>query len=138
MGLDAGIRIKKNYRKLPKWFRTVVAFPHNWEKDCEDYDGIDICYWRNEWDFARIIERGILKRKLDADTESYPLTYEQVKQFYEKIKFYLTHPEEWNEIGHWEYDECVEIMKQHKDNLFWLLLLMKFKPHIKVVFYASF
>ena len=75
--------------------------------------------------------------KDDPDTKA-EMTIGYVKVVRLWLKYYLAHPNEWDEIGHWTYEECSERMKHFKRNLFWLIVYMKLHPEVKVIFYASY
>ena len=142
MGLDMGIRLKKRYDLLPWWFKKMVVFPNGWEvkeysyKEEDEAYGIDICYWRNEWELLREICLTVgVKSNPDTIAE---MTIDHVKMVRTRLKYYLAHPNEWDEIGHWTYEECSERLKCFKRNLFWLMLYMRLHPEVKVVFYASY
>ena len=128
MGLDNYITIKNKKRsELPKLFHYPLD---------EDYNGVDICYWRKCWGLRRDILTGIGQPTGGNDYEI-RLSRADVLYIWRLLIDYLRNPRHWQD-SIWDFSEIKKNLRRQKWNLCLLYYWMKRHPEAEVYFYDSY
>ena len=137
MGLDNGIYVKSNKRKVTRdMLPAGLIYPF----DSDFYDEVEILYWRKNW--------GLRDDVLDAfgwsgmSDEQYKFeidTPEQVMTFIEIIAKWLDE-ERWDDDARsiWTYKEIRPVLIQNIINLSIIYTFMFGNPDIYLIFYDSY
>ena len=135
MGLDNGIYIKSNKRKITRdMLPEGIVFP--FEKDYGD--AVEILYWRKNWGLRNAVINTF--GWFEGSDGYYEIdTPEQVREFIKIIASFLDE-EKWEEDGNsiWSYDEIRDVLVQNIINLAIVYTLMEANPDIYLVFYDSY
>lgn len=133
MGLDNGIYIKSNHRKITREILPKeLIYP--FERDYSD--GVEILYWRKNWGL-----RDIIVDNFPIYDEGYYII-ETSQQVFGLIKIIISFmdKEKWEEDGDsiWSYDEILPILQRDIINLAITAAFMENNPDIYLIFYDSY
>ena len=136
MGLDNGIYVKSNRRNLTREdMPQGIVFPFD-----EDYNGIEILYWRKNWGLRNAVMSHFGWRSSSVDQYYFNIeTPSQVLEFIEIIASFLDE-ERWEDEGNsiWSYEEERPNLIQNIINLALIHAFMCENPDVYLVFYDSY
>ena len=136
MGLDNGIYVKSNRRNLTREdMPQGIVFPFD-----EDYNGIEILYWRKNWGLRNAVMNHFGCRSSSVDQYYFNIeTPSQVLEFIEIIASFLDE-ERWEDDGNsiWSYEEERPNLIQNIINLALIHAFMRENPDVYLVFYDSY
>ena len=136
MGLDNGVILRSNHRKITrKMLPEEMVYP--WDEKFDDQEGgVEILYWRKNWGLRNIVVNTF------PAYETYDYIIETPKQVFELIQIIVSfmNKEKWEEDGDsiWDYDEMLPILQQNIINLALAAAFMKNNPDVYLIFYDSY
>lgn len=137
MGLDNGIYVKSNKRKITREdLPVIINYP--FEKDYND--NVEIIYWRKCWGLRNDVMNTFGWRFAPEEQYIFEIDKpEQVLQFIELISSWLNE-EKWQEEGDsiWDYNEMRETLIQNIINLAVIYMYMIMYPDVYLEFYDSY
>lgn len=137
MGLDNGIYIKSNKRKITREdLPVIINYP--FEKDYNN--NVEIIYWRKCWGLRNDVMNTFGWRFASKEQYIFEIDKpEQVLQFIELISSWLNE-EKWQEEGDsiWDYNEIRETLIQNIINLAVIYMYMIMYPDVYLEFYDSY
>ena len=137
MGLDNGIYVKSNRRKVTRNM-LPTGIKYCWDEEY-DGEGPEILYWRKNWSLRNaVLESDAVIQSKDDEFE-YEISTS--KQVFELIKIIVSfmNKETWEESDTiWEYEEYLPILRQNVINLAIIASFMENNPDIYLVFYDSY
>lgn len=137
MGLDNGIYIKSNKRKITREdLPVIITYP--FEKDYNN--NVEIIYWRKCWGLRNDVMNTFGWRFASEEQYIFEIDKpEQVLQFIELISSWLNE-EKWQEEGDsiWDYNEIRETLIQNIINLAVIYMYMIMYPDVYLEFYDSY
>ena len=136
IGLDNGIYVKSNRRNLTREdMPQGIVFPFD-----EDYNGIEILYWRKNWGLRHAVMNHFGWRVSPIGQCSFNIeTPSQVLEFIEIIASFLDE-ERWENEGDsiWSYEEERPVLIQDIINLALIHAFMRENPDVYLEFYDSY
>lgn len=137
MGLDNGIYVKSNRRKIT---RDILpsGIKYCWDEEY-DGEGPEILYWRKNWSLRNAVLESDVVTQCKDDEFEYEINTS--KQVFELIKIIVSfmNKETWKESDTiWEYEEYLPILQQNIINLAIIASFMENNPDIYLVFYDSY
>ena len=136
MGLDNGILVKSNKRKLTReMLPEGIKYPFE-----NDYDGIEILYWRKNWGIRTEVMDTFNWRLAPEDEYRFDIdTPADVMTFIEIIASWLNE-DRWETEGRsiWTYEEARPVLIQNIINLAMIHAFMTENPDIYLEFYDSY
>lgn len=135
MGLDNGVRIMSNVRKITREM-LPKELSYVWEDSNED--DLEIVYWRKNWGLRNEGVRTFSHSK-DNDYEYYLDTVDDVFKLIRIIVSFMN-KEKWDSEGSsiWEYEEVISMLQNDIINLCIIAAFMKNNPDIYLIFYDSY
>ena len=138
MGLDNGIIVRSNRRKITReMLPEGMVYPWDEKFDLPD-GGVEILYWRKNWGLRDIVVNTF---PVYEDT-GYDYLVETPQQVFELIRIIVPFmsKEKWEEDGDsiWDYDEILPILQQNIINLALIASFMKNNPDVYLLFYDSY
>lgn len=135
MGLDNGVRIKSNVRKITKEM-LPKELSYVWEDG--NADDLEIVYWRKNWGLRNEVVRTFSHNK---DNE-YEYCLDTVNDVFKLIRIIVSfmNKEKWDSEGRsiWEYEEVISMLQNDIINLCIVAAFMKNNPDIYLIFYDSY
>lgn len=136
MGLDNGIILKLESRKIPNDFPETEAWWIDKQEAVDKTGDMHVAYWRKCWgirgDILNILHAGQEGGIYPVDAEDLPAIRRAITN-YLNPKYYKQHA---NSI--WEYDEMLEPLLGCLLNLKWLERHLKAHPEDSASFYDSY
>ena len=137
MGLDNGILVRSNHRKI-----TRVMLPEGlvypWEEKYDGPEGVEILYWRKNWGLRNRVVGTFPCEKAG----EYYYIIETPAQVFELIRIIVSFmdKERWEEDGDsiWDYDDILPILQQNVINLAIIASFMQNNPDVYLEFYDSY
>ena len=135
MGLDNGVRIMSNVRKITREM-LPKELSYVWEDSNED--DLEIVYWRKNWGLRNEVVR-TFSHSEDNDYEYYLDTVDDVFKLIRIIVSFMN-KEKWDNEGSsiWEYEEVISMLQNDIINLCIIAAFMKNNPDIYLIFYDSY
>jgi len=135
MGLDNGISVKSNHRKITReMLPTELEYPFRNNYNNE----VEILYWRKNWGLRNEVVNTF---KSSDDNENVYLI-ETPQQVFELIKIIVSWMDnnKWEDDGDsiWDYDEILPILQRDIVNLAIIAAFMKNNPDVYLEFYDSY
>lgn len=137
MGLDNGIYVKSNRRKITRNM-LPSGIKYCWDEEY-DGEGPEILYWRKNWSLRNAVLESDAVTQCKDDEFEYEISTS--KQVFELIKIIVSfmNKEAWKESDTiWEYEEYLPILQQNIINLAIIASFMENNPDIYLVFYDSY
>lgn len=137
VGLDNGIYVKSNHRKITReMLPEGIVYPWD-EKFDSSEGGVEILYWRKNWGL-----RNAVLQLFSYEKDKYGHEIETPGQVFELIKIiiHFLDKEIWDDEGDsiWEYDEIKPVLQQNIINLTTIASFMMNNPDIYLEFYDSY
>ena len=137
MGLDNGIYVKSNRRKITRNM-LPSGIRYSWTEEY-DGEGLEILYWRKNWSLRNaVLESDAVIQSKDDEFE-YEIN--TPKQVFELIKIIVSfmNKEAWEKSDTiWEYEEYLPILRQNIINLAIIASFMENNSDIYLIFYDSY
>lgn len=137
MGLDNGIIIKSNKRKVT---RDILPAGLIYPFDSDFYDEVEILYWRKNWGLRDDVLDAFGWNGMSDEQYNFEIdTPEQVMTFIEIIAKWLDE-ERWDDDARsiWTYKEIRPVLIQNIINLSIIYTFMFENPDIYLIFYDSY
>ena len=136
MGLDNGIYVKSNKRKITReMLPSGIDYPMEYDYD----NNVEIVYWRKNHGLRRSMFE-TFNWHTDGDQWEFEIdTPEEVMQLIEMIAGWLDE-ERWENEGDsiWSYENIRHILVQNIVNLALIRAYMESNPDVYLVFYDSY
>lgn len=138
MGLDNGIYVRSNHRKITRaMLPEELVYP--WDEKYDDpEEGVEILYWRKNWGLRNVVVRTFPCE----DASRYSYIIETPAQVFELIRIIISFmdKEKWEEDGNsiWDYEDILPILQQNIINLAIIASFMRNNPDVYWVFYDSY
>lgn len=137
MGLDNGIYVKSNRRKVTRDM-LPPGIRYCWDEEY-DGEGPEILYWRKNWSLRNaVLESDVVTQSKD---DKFEYEINTSKQVFELIKIIVSfmNKETWEKSDTiWEYEEYLPILRQNIINLAIIASFMENNPDIYLIFYDSY
>lgn len=138
MGLDNGIYVKSNIRKITReMLPKELSYVWNDAKE-ENFYYTEILYWRKNWGLRNEVVRTFSHNEDD----EYEYCLNTINDVFKLIRIIVSFmdKEKWDNEGQsiWEYKEALPGLQNDIINLCIIAAFMKNNPDIYLIFYDSY